>query len=95
MLSVPLVANRFGTVATADNQVAGLLGHSSPSIVHTYAKAMDEVESLSAVIVARSLGPDKLDLVKWSTLAGCAYVIARGLGSYDEAKKEFIGSKAA
>jgi hypothetical protein len=37
---------------------------------------------LSALAVVRSLGPDKLDLAKWSTLAGCAYVIARGLDNY-------------
>jgi hypothetical protein len=45
---------------------------------------------LSAVFVAGSLGPNKLDLAKWSTLAGCAYVIARGLGNYYDAKKEEI-----
>jgi hypothetical protein len=43
---------------------------------------------LSAVVVARSLGPNRLDLAKWSTLAGCAYIIARGLGNRDDAKKE-------
>ena len=43
---------------------------------------------LSAFFVARSMGPNKFDLAKWSTLAGCAYVIARGLGNRDDALKE-------
>ncbi len=43
---------------------------------------------VSAVVVAKSLGPNTLDLAKWSTLAGCAYVIARGLGNRADAKKE-------
>jgi 4-hydroxybenzoate polyprenyltransferase len=34
---------------------------------------------LSAVVVAGSLLPHKLDLAKWATLAGSAYVVARGL----------------
>lgn len=34
---------------------------------------------LSAVFVAGTLTPHKLDLARWSTLAGSAYVIARGL----------------
>jgi len=43
---------------------------------------------LSAVVVARSLAPNGLDLAKWSTLAGCSYVIARGLGNRKEAAKD-------
>jgi hypothetical protein len=43
---------------------------------------------LSAAVVARGLGPNRLDLAKWSTLAGCAYIIARGLGNRDDALKE-------
>jgi integrase len=35
-------ASRLSGLGTADNQVAGMLGHSSPSIVSTYAKVTDE-----------------------------------------------------
>jgi len=35
-------ASRLSAAGTSDNLVAGLLGHSSPSIVHTYAKVLDE-----------------------------------------------------
>jgi len=35
-------ASRLSAAGTPDNLVAGLLGHSSPSIVHTYAKVLDE-----------------------------------------------------
>ena len=35
-------ASRLSAAGTADNLVAGLLGHSTPSIVHTYAKVLDE-----------------------------------------------------
>ena len=35
-------ASRLSGLGTADNQVARMLGHSSPSIVSTYAKVTDE-----------------------------------------------------
>jgi integrase len=35
-------AIRLSAAGNPDNLVAGLLGHSSPSIVHTYAKVLDE-----------------------------------------------------
>ena len=34
--------SRLSAAGASDNLVAGLLGHSSPSIVHTYAKVLDE-----------------------------------------------------
>jgi hypothetical protein len=42
----------------------------------------------SALVVARSLGPNAFDLAKWSTLAGCSYVIARGLGDHKEGMRD-------
>jgi integrase len=35
-------ASRLSAAGNSDNLVAGLLGHSTPSIVHTYAKVLDE-----------------------------------------------------
>ena len=35
-------ASRLSAAGASDNMVAGMLGHSSPSIVSTYAKVVDE-----------------------------------------------------
>jgi uncharacterized membrane protein len=40
---------------------------------------------LTALFIAGTLKPGSLDLSKWATLAGAAYVIARGLGNREGA----------
>jgi hypothetical protein len=42
---------------------------------------------LSAVFVAGTLTPGTLELAKWATLGGAAYVVQRGLGNYFDGKK--------
>jgi hypothetical protein len=42
---------------------------------------------LTALFVAGTLTPGHLDLSKWATLAGAAYVIARGCGNRQEGKR--------
>ena len=55
------------------------------------------VGALSALAVAANISPGKLELAKWSTLAGSAYVIARGLSNYVDAnqKKTAVTSSQA
>jgi hypothetical protein len=43
---------------------------------------------LSALFVAGTLAPGRLDLAKWATLAGTAYVVARGLENFKKGKKK-------
>jgi hypothetical protein len=42
---------------------------------------------LTAYIVAGTLAPGNLELAKWATLSGAAYVIARGIGNYRDGKR--------
>lgn len=46
------------------------------------------VGGLTALVVAGTLRRGNQDLSKWATLAGAAYVIARGLGNRDDAMKD-------
>jgi hypothetical protein len=48
----------------------------------------------STVVVAGTVAPNRLDLAKWTTLAGSAYVIARGLGNHADDKKKLIAARA-
>jgi hypothetical protein len=50
---------------------------------------------LSAVFVAGTLTPGKLELAKWATLGGAAYVVQRGLGNYFDGKKLTVPKVAA
>ena len=50
---------------------------------------------LTAGIVATSLRTNRYDWGKWATLAGSAYVIARGLGNYRDGKKAEAAANAA
>ena len=48
---------------------------------------------LTAFIVAGTLSSGTLELARWATLAGAAYVIARGRGNTEEAKAKVASSK--
>lgn len=50
---------------------------------------------VSAVLVAQHISGTAQDLAKWSTLAGSAYVIARGLGNRDEAIRDQESASAS
>ena len=41
---------------------------------------------VTAWVIAGTLKPDSIELSKWATLAGSAYVIARGVGNHAEGK---------
>lgn len=44
----------------------------------------------TAFIVSATIDVNHLELAKWATLAGAAYVIARGLGNYADGKKSAV-----
>jgi hypothetical protein len=51
------------------------------------------IDFFSAIFVSGTLVPGQLELAKWSTLAGAAYVIARGLGNRADGEREIAATK--
>jgi hypothetical protein len=49
--------------------------------------------SISAISIASGLDPGQALFSRWAALAGCAYVVARGLNNYFESEKERIASE--
>lgn len=48
----------------------------------------------SAFSIAIGLAPDRISLAQWSSLVGCAYVIARGMNNvYDATTKSLMGTE--
>jgi hypothetical protein len=50
---------------------------------------------LTAWVVAGTLKPGNLELSKWVTLAGSAYVIGRGIGNHAEGNNRLSATRAA
>jgi hypothetical protein len=69
--------------------VAGILAYYFKGASQRWYGAVEVVVGfLSALLVAGTLTPGHLELAKMSTLAGAAYLIARGLGNYREGQEK-------
>jgi uncharacterized membrane protein YkvI len=69
--------------------IAGILAYYFKGATQRWYGAVEVVVGfLSALLVAGTLTPGHLELAKMSTLAGAAYLIARGLGNYREGREK-------